>query len=273
MRRITMKELGMGWLHCLFPPTLFFGVAAGSLHFYLVESRAPQLFGFIFLFGLGSASGLWPILRLREPQGVRTKLIRDKFTTSDAVHFPGSRAKEAMALLWVLSFATGIFGILGSALPLNFTTKMTIGTALLALVFYLGVKLVAYGENGITVVPGGLYWKEIGRTTYYIPWEAIAEVGLFMKKEPNVRPVPTLGINIAQPDLVQTSKAARTAMIASRVRHGWHLYFFSETITVPLTLVEAFVQYYLTKPDARLELGTSAGLERIRAMEMNLQLI
>lgn len=272
MRKITMKEMGMGWLHCLAPTVLFFTGAAGSLYLYVAEHRASHFFGFVFLFGLGSAAGLWPILRLRESQGVRTKFIRDKFTTSEAVHFPGSRTKEAMALLWLMTFATGILGIVGGDAQVDVRTKFAMATAILAVIFYLSLRLVAYGDNGIAIVPEGIRWKEIGRAAYFIPWEAIAEVGLFMKKEPNVRPVPTFGINMAKPAMVQTSKAAHNRMIASRAHHGWHLYFLSETVTVPFNLVEASVQYYLSNPEARRELGTSAGLERIHALETQLQL-
>jgi hypothetical protein len=99
-----------------------------------------------------------------------------------------------------------------------------------------------------------------------MPWNVIADVSLFHKKEPYVDPVPTIGLNVTDPEAVQTTKHTRKKLLDSKVRHGWHLFFFAETLTVPLVLATRAIQFYLTHPEYRRELGTSSGLARIDAM-------
>jgi len=137
--------------------------------------------------------------------------------------------------------------------------------------FFLCLKTYFDGRKGIILLPGGIIWREMFRAPCFIPWEAIEETALFEKKVPNnPKLVLTFGINVKHPALAQTTRWARGAMIRSKAEHGWHLFFFAETICVPLALVLVVVRLFHGQPELRREIGTPAGFARVRSLETQL---
>ena len=273
MRTINKNELKLSWVYWL-SISFFIAAFVGSLALTTSSNTSDKKVGaagVVIFFAFAACGIVWPILRRREQQGIATEFVRTADTHCEAIFFPGSRVKEYLTLTGSGMLAAGAIWMTFIADTLYNQVRGGFGAAFMSGVFFLCLRTLAHGRKGILLLPTGIIWREMFRAPYFIPWEAIAETELFEKKEPNnPNPILTFGIRVTNQDCVKTTSWARATMVRSKVQHGWHLYFFAETICVPLTLVFAAVRLFQGQPEARNEIGTSAGLARVRALENQL---
>lgn len=219
------------------------------------------LFGCLCLGGI-----LWPLLRLREKSGVSSEWVEQAYGPKiEAILFPASRVKQIVVLL---GSAVGVPVGIGLALYGGTLKSLLVGGLLapIALGFnLLWLSGMVKRRQGILLLPTGLVWREMLYAPYFIPWDALETFALFYKKEENVpRPLKTIGLRVTNPALVETSDRSRRAITGNLPKHGWHLYYFAESLTAPLELVARTVQFYHANPAARAEIGTLAGQKRVQ---------
>jgi hypothetical protein len=270
MRKISKHEMPVTWVYWLCV-SLFLVLFCGAIMLLFANDGKDRGMGFMgcfafFAFGVGGL--LFPILRRRELQGVKTEWIRSADIHCEALLFPCSSVRQYIVLFGSLLLAVGVGGLAFWADTVENRIKDAMASAALVCLFVLGIKSSLKGRLGILLVPQGIVWREMFRSPYYVPWEIVTKAGLFLKKEPPVsRPLLAFGLIIKDPSLVRTTSESRKNLVESWNKTGWHLYFCAETVLEPLSVVAAAVNFYLANPGARRELGTSADLARVLDME------
>ena len=222
-------------------------------------------------FGLGAGAIAWPLLRRRETQGVTTELIRTAEIHCEAVVFPASRVKYYVTLLGSLVLGIGSIGLMFGTDSMENRFKGAIASTFWFCVFGLCLWSSRHGRFGVLIIPEGIIWREMFRAPYFVAWNVIIQSGLFRKKERSVlKPIPSFGILVSNPKLVQTTGRSRKKMVEAQRQSGWHLYFFAETIAAPLPLLAGAVDYYHKNPEARTELANGQGMNRVEQLERSL---
>ena len=273
MRNISKEELGAGWVYwlCAVVFLVMMGVGIWLIFANGGKDRGVGIACTLVGFGFGVGAIVWPLLRKREAQGVRTELLRTAEIYCEAVLFPASRVKYYVTLLGSLVLALGSIGLMLSADNMENRFKGGLASVFFCCVFGLCLWSAKHGRFGVLILPDGIIWREMFRAPYFVPWNVLSRSGLFRKKERNVaKPILTFGILASDPQLVQTTGWSRKKMISAQKQSGWHLYFFAETIAAPLPLLASAVDFYHKHPESRSELANGGGFKRVEQLESSL---
>jgi hypothetical protein len=269
MRKISTEELGTNWIYWL-SGALFLSMMVGGVWLIFANDGMDRGIGIActligFAFGVGSIA--WPLLRKKEAQGISTEHVRTAEIHCEAVIFPASRVKYYVTTFGSLVLLLGSIGLAASADGIENRVKGAIAVAFWGSVFGLCLWSARHGRFGVIVLPEGILWREMFRAPYFVPWDILSRSGLFRKKEKNVpKPILSFGLQVSEPESVQTSKTSRKKMLNAQRQSGWHLYFFAETIAAPLPLLAAVVDFYHQNPGSRAELGSAKAFARIEEM-------
>ena len=141
----------------------------------------------------------------------------------------------------------------------------------------LGMVGVAFfGLGGLVFARRGRRWRVLltpsavvisaGRARTVVPWEAIRQVratqvttrvrGLVVRE-------PLVGIDLGDPEAIQTGALERLLLPLNR-RLAADLALAVRTLDIDPPLLDQALRYYHQHPQARAELATQAGLERVR---------
>ncbi len=272
MRRITNEEMRIGWAYWL-SSLFFFIMLLGGLWLIFADGGKDRGVGIaVTIVGAAFFAGsiAWPMLRRREAQGVTTDLIRTAEIHCEAVFFPASKVKYHVTLWGSLALTVGSIGLSLAADSVENRIKGVVASAFFGGVVVSCLWSARQGRFGVALLADGVIWREMFRSPYFIPWNAVARSGLFEKKEKNVpRLIPSFGILVTNPLLVRTSRRSRRKMISAERQSGWHLYFFAETIAAPLFLLAQMVELYHLHPELRNELADGTGLARVQRLSLS----
>ena len=112
----------------------------------------------------------------------------------------------------------------------------------------------------------GLVWNDQMFGTGLISWSDIAEVRCYTHRGQYSSP-PSLGLRIKQLGGLKLSWATNRKLKVNLKRWGWHCYYHSETLLLPLPAIEKTINFYKDHPEARWELITGSALDRITGFE------
>ena len=272
MEKSRRVEFGVPWFYWLcvgaflamFVVSVFCAIRCED-----IQDRRAGIAGGIVFFTIGFGGLLWPILCKKESKTVRREFIHSFNMRCEAVVFPMSRVKQFVTIAGAAGLLVGIGALLFFAHTDSIENQLK---GIIALVFYIfvlviGLKSLRAGKMGIFLVPNGVIWNEMFRAPCFIPWEIISQSSLFLKNEEHSGKVWAFGLNVIDPARFQTGKLTRKKIIDSKARHGWHFYFFQETIVFPLETVAWTVSFYSRYPELRREIGTASCLARIEGYE------
>jgi hypothetical protein len=114
MRKISMKELWVGWLYWSMVAVLIgfaclglWGVIYGD-----TEDRSVMMGASVLFSGLVVCAIVWPILRVRERAGIQLEMVRFGEVNGEMVLIPTSRVKHSIFLAGSLLMGLGAFAIL-----------------------------------------------------------------------------------------------------------------------------------------------------------------
>lgn len=108
------------------------------------------------------------------------------------------------------------------------------------------------------------------RPPSFIAWNSISETAVFQKPEKYSKPAWAFGINVGEPTSINTTSWGHKQILSAKIKHGWHFHFLAETITVALPVLAGAVQYYLSHPEARSQIGSTLSVARVSAMKTEL---
>jgi hypothetical protein len=267
MRRATFKELGIRWHYWLIVFTFAVaGIVALVAITFEPEDRGLLLVCGAFFLIVASLALLWPLLRVREPQGVRFGSVRVDATQHVGVIFPTSKVKKRITLCGATIFGlVGLWGLF-NADSVEIRVKGGVAFALYAGFLILCFRHGLAWQSGITLTKEGIVWGELMMKPCFVPWTQIAAAKVYAHKE-KYSTSPTFGLLIDDLSKVEISTSARRKFQSNVRSSGWHLYFHGETLLVPLPVVESTINFYLHHPVERGELPTGAALERIVKMD------
>lgn len=257
----------MPWVYWLCVSTFLVVFAVSAISAFLSEKekdRAVDIACSIIFLTFGGGGFLWPILRKKESNAIRTEFVHSFNMHCEAVVFPMSRVKQFIIIAGAAAISTGVGILLLFADNSETEVKAIIGFILYVSIAILALKSLFGARKGILLVPGGVIWNEMFLASCFIPWDVIQQSAHFLKKDKgSLRPVSTFGINVFDPALLQTSKWSRKRFSETRKRKGWYFLFFQETILFPLETIAKTVEFYRRHPEARGEIGTANSIARI----------
>jgi hypothetical protein len=267
MRHSTFKDLNIRWWYWLVP--LAFGAAGiGAFSALNLQGEDPgTLMVCGMLFCMISVLGfLWPILRTRETQGAQFVTNPSRRLPLRGILIPTSNVKNIIAV-----FGGTVLGI-GALLAALFgdTTehrvKGAIAFAVYLALFLIFLKAFVARRQGILMTDEGLVWNDQMYGTGLIPWSEIAEARCYTHPEKYSSP-PSLGLRVTELEKLRLSAATSRKLKENFKRWGWHCYYHSETILLPLSTIEKALNFYKDHPEARWELVTGSALDRIAGFE------
>lgn len=267
MRHSTLKDLNIRWWYWVVPLT-FGGAGVGAFLARHSEGEdAATLLVCGTLFSTISVLGfLWPILRTREIQGAQFVANPSRRLPYRGILIPTSNVKNMIAV-----FGGSVLG-LGALLGALFgdTSEHRVKGAI-AFIVYLALLLMflkafVARKQGILLTDEGLVWNDQMFGTGLIPWAEIAEARCYTHRETYSSP-PSLGLRIKQLENLKLSRITNRKLTENLKRWGWHCYYHSETVLLPLPAIEKAINFYNDHPEARWELVTGSALDRIAGLE------
>lgn len=267
MRRSTLKDLNIRWWYWLV--VLTFGIAgvAAFLAIHLEGEDAGTLVVCGTLFSTISALGfLWPILRTREAQGVQFVANPSRRLPYRGILIPTSNVKNLVAVIGgtVLGIGALLAALFGDTSEHRVKGAIAFAVYLAVLLMFLRASVAR--KQGILLTDEGLVWNDQVFGTGLIPWSEIAEARCYIHREKYSSP-PSLGLRIKQLENLKLSQTTHRRLTQNLKRWGWHCYYHSETVLLPLPTIEKTVNFYKDHPEARWELVTGSALDRIVGFE------
>ena len=267
MRHSTLKDLNIPWWYWLV--VLAFGVAgiAAFLAIRLEGEDAGTLVVGGILFSTSSALGfLWPILRTREIQGAHFVANPSRRLPYRGILIPTSNVKNLVAVSGgtVLGIGALLAALFGDTS--EHRVKGAISFAAYLGVFLLFLRASVARKQGILLSDEGLVWNDQMFGTGLIPWSDIVEARCYTHRQKYSSP-PSLGLRIKQLENLNLNKVTSRRLQENLRRSGWHCYYHSETVLLPLPTVEKTINFYTDHPEARWELVTGKALDRIVEFE------
>lgn len=286
-RSISRKEFPLPWVYWLVIGTSFF-ISGLGLWVALTtndeqENRGILLTCSMLFFAAGAAGALYPILRRHERQGVDLLWVRTAEVNCEALLFPCSNVIQSTIILGSLILAVGFTALLLIGVENFELAKALVATVAAWVVFVISLKSKIGGRLGILLTPQGFYWRGLFGPDCFVPWDAVGQSGIYLKPRRN-DPNPLIdralrsarnhnyvfGVDVKDLASVRFVSGRRSGLESSKIRNGRHLAFETEALAVPLPLLAGVVSYYHQHPEARAEIGTSAGLARVQEFEASL---
>ena len=216
----------------------------------------------VLFFGVG---GSFMVLRTRlgrRMDPVHTGWVTWRAVRRPALVFPLVRSRILLA--GIAGLGMGAAGLIMAALAGSLADPGESGdwprfVGVVAALLFGGMGLIqlrhGFGRGQVALTPEGVLFR--GPGSYFVPWEAITEVGLY-----EVRGTPILGLNVSDPSAVETS-VPRWLQKLNREMSDWDVSIPVVMVAVEPEVLDSTVRHYLREPAARAQLGTPASEARL----------
>jgi hypothetical protein len=267
MRRSTLKDLNIRWWYWLVPLTFgAAGIGAFLVRHAKGEDSATLLVCCALFFTISLLGFLWPILRTREVQGAQFVANPSRRLPYRGIFIPTSNVKKIIAVIGGTVF--GIGALLGALFgdTSEHKVKGAVAFVVYLVLCLMFLKSFVARKQGILLTDDGLVWNDHLFGTGLIPWSEIAEVRCYTHRE-NYSSPPSLGLRIKQLENVTLTRSTNRKLMENLKRWGWHCYYHSETVLLPLLTLQNMINFYKDHPSARWELVTGSALDKIAGFE------
>ena len=232
------------------------------------ESRASLIVCGALFCTISMLGFLWPILRIRETQGVSLTSVLLRHAKLTGILLPTSRVKPCIALVGASVF--GVFGILAAFFADSMEHRVKGGLAGVCYIGFIGFWF--WGslgkQKGIFLSQQGLLWQETFLAPCFIPWEQILAANRYAHPSKHSS-TPSLGIRLQNIEALDVDGRTRKKLIENFNRYGWHLYYHAESLLISLEAAERSIGFYFWNPTARQELATDVAKIRIHDFDRN----
>jgi hypothetical protein len=273
-------ELAGGWIKFVLSGGVAVVLAGAGLAMLVAGPGSVRVGGAIVaLFGLGVLGAL-PLLR---PGGRRGHLRQETLQVGDrqqrGVAFPYSSRRTAVALVTVSSFAVAMLAMAVFAQLLvepgeSVWTPRIIGAAGLipfAFVAYRAARR-GFGRRWRLVLTPPAVVLAQGPATMVVPWGSIETVKALATtlwvRGGRIRE-PLVGLAVSDRGAVQGATTLDRAVMALDRTVGADISLPVRSLAVDPALLYHALRYYHQRPEARAELATEAGLERLRRGDLD----
>lgn len=264
MKRASLNDFGIRWTYWVVASGF---TIAGAFAIYAIriepQSRVELMLYGAFFVTIGFLAFLWPVLRVREQQGIEHIITPHRRIPYRGTFVPVSYAKIGICLIG--GTALGIGALLAALLTHDPADRIkgALAFAVYVSFFMIFIWQMFSRRPGVLLTDDGLVWNDYFFTTGLIRWDAVEAARMYIHCGKHNK-TPSFGLRLRDVGNLRLSGNIQRKLTQNANRWGWHCYYHAESLLVPLPILEEVVNFYRQHPSARPELTTGSSMSRFQ---------